>query len=432
MKKIANEDIFKNMSEEEKIFAITDGVTSIFNEIKAIDSSYPQEHHEDMIQKVVSSIAFDVDLDMPNLDDVFDNINTDSIDKLSEDLSKIVDISKKIAEKNPLMDELLYKTLISEEDVSKEDLSGFEEKNKKSILSPIDEMEVEFHPDYAHRHLREDGSIDVHIDGGYIEKQEHLNNSFLKIAKPARFAEHMTGCWGRSREIALILTLSKCLYDKTKDDLKEDLDKLFKKLSKKGAKGRPIKSLVKSRPSIADKSISRLTLSAQDLFGFLSQYKTYVISAYLTYKFIFASSIIDIALIIGGSQALQDVAVELGFALTLSLTGGWLIGIPKYLYQLRKYSKLINKSCKQLYKAQSFIRKNGIASRLKNMKQYEKCLANSAASLSLSPSEAEKIMKKADFENFNIIKTSLNKLMNFLEKNNFSEKNDLKLIMKEV
>ena len=51
--------------------------------------------------------------------------------------------------------------------------------------------------------------------------------------------------------------------------------------------------------------------------------------------------------------------------------------------------------------------------------------------MGISLAYAEKIMKNANSSD-DMIKTSLQKLMNFLEKNNFSEKNDLKVIISKV
>lgn len=431
MKKIAEEILEEEISKED---AAREFASFIFDEIRKEGEDYPEDKHQEMIEKLVAMILNDEEPQDLNIVEP----DLSRLKEFSDDLEKIINLAEKLEQAFPGADNLLYNALIEGDS---ENDSSLEMQSDKKFNDFNDEMEVEFHPDFMHSHIREDGSVEPHIGmPKYIEKKEGLNYQIKKFSgsKSGRgsdsFVDRMMLCKGRALKLGLVTKVSVCAYRKAEDRLKRKIEEFLKKFENLNKKGRSktVNKIKGSRPEgIVEKSLAIIS-PAYDFINL--KHVSLAISIYLIYKYWFVNNIIDVMYLHGLDfwPMLKELISE--FVITIGLTyagGSGILKLPSSIYKLRKYSKLVNTSCKKLQEIDNYCREKGIVTKLQLTKHYDFCLNKASEQLGISKGYAEELMKKASSSD-NIIKISLENLMKFLEKNNFSEKNDLKLIISEI
>jgi hypothetical protein len=250
----------------------------------------------------------------------------------------------------------------------------------------------------------------------------------------------------------LVLKLATCLSKKMEKELKESIDELhseffeIKSIRSKGQKSDIALDLEESYyPGVAEKAlglIGGLGLPSKNvtLYVILPIYSLYRLNTSDIF-YPLQSYIAEMGPMEGLKAGIWAILFEfgLGFATAYFAPVGaaMLANAAKNLIKIRKYYKIMEKNCILINKSLSLIRKSQIITKLRSMKGYKSCLEDVSDDMEISVPYAKKILakkfyKKSDLENNNIIKTSLDNLMNFFEENNFSEKNDLKLLISKV
>jgi len=451
-------------SKEEYRKNIREYVEFIFNGIREQDEGYPEEHHEEMVQKAVNALLSGSIPEKQQIPDI-DVSGLLEFDKSVEEFNKnIIELESKL----PGSSEVIFgddpisaiknmgKRYRAKKDMPKSDLtSGFE---GDQVNIPEEEIEVEFHPDAPHRHEYEDkrvfhGYQDLDPTEMMNKKQNLDHNNIRKTSVLKKESFFNSACSpGAALKVALVLKLATCLSKKMEKELKESIDELhseffeIKSIRSKGQKSDIALDLEESYyPGVAEKAlglIGGLGLPSKNvtLYVILPIYSLYRLNTSDIF-YPLQSYIAEMGPMEGLKAGIWAILFEfgLGFATAYFAPVGaaMLANAAKNLIKIRKYYKIMEKNCILINKSLSLIRKSQIITKLRSMKGYKSCLEDVSDDMEISVPYAKKILakkfyKKSDLENNNIIKTSLDNLMNFFEENNFSEKNDLKLLISKV
>ena len=351
MRKKADEIAVQGISEED---AVREFVSFMFDELRKSEEDYPEDKHEEMIEKAISSILNNREAEELAVPDV----DLSSLTQFASDLEEMTEIAKKLEKAYPGADNLLYKAIF--EGGSEEDFEELKTNQRPDYFN--DEMEVEFHPDFMHYHRREDGSIEMHSGDEYIDKRESLNYQINKISKKKdSFIDNITFCRARALKIALIVKVAVCSFNNAKKTIRPKLTKFFDKFSKKSRSG-AIDRVKSTRVGLVEKGLG-YGPTAMDYIKFT--HVTYIVSAYLTYKYLYIINIIDLWNMLGNWPTVEHLVSDLALSIGMAYLGIGLLRLPNLIYKMRKYSKLINKSCAKLKKIEDFCREKGIVKKLR-------------------------------------------------------------------